>query len=225
MKILFVASEAYPFIKTGGMGDVAYALPKALRKLGIDVRVIIPKYSSIPLPFESCMENIATFNVEVGWRNQYCGLECLTYGEVPYYIVDKLEELLSLDLQIVLLGNGDGYYEDIFQNYASRYPSKISTNIIFDEELARQIYAASDMFLMPSLFEPCGLGQLIALKYGSIPIIRETGGLKDTIIPYNKFTGEGNGFTFTNYNSQYRSLRKSTLLGRDGSYYHNSIIR
>lgn len=117
-------------------------------------------------------------------------------------IVDKLEELLSLDLQIVLLGNGDGYYEDTFQNYASRYPSKISTNIIFDEELAQQIYAASDMFLMPSLFEPCGIGQLIALKYGSIPIIRETGGLKDTIIPYNKFTGDGNGFTFNNYSSQ-----------------------
>ena len=428
MKVLFVASEAYPFIKTGGLGDVAYALPKALRKLGIDARVIIPKYDGIPLSFKNCMENIASFDVTVGWRNQYCGLQYLTYDDVPYYfidneyyfkrpeiygcyddgerfsyfskailesikymedftpdiihcndwhcgivptllkehysedprynkiksiftihnlkyqgvfskeilgellnldekyfkdealkfydaisfmkggivfsdavttvsdtyareiqtpfygealdellsskaenlygiingidyelynpridkkifhnydaryrkqkvknklklqeklclpinedipmigivtrlvkqkgldlIVDKLQELLSLPIQIVLLGNGDEYYEDIFQYYASIYPSRISTNIIFDEGLAQQIYAASDMFLMPSLFEPCGIGQLIALKYGSIPIVRETGGLKDTIIPYNKYTGNGNGFSFTNYSSE-----------------------
>ena len=428
MKVLFVASEAYPFIKTGGLGDVAYALPKALRKLGIDARVIIPKYSGIPSAFKNCIENVASFNVGIGWRNQYCGLQHLVYDEVPYYfvdneyyfkrseiygfyddgerfayfsravleaikhmedfspdiihcndwhcgivpallkehysedarynkiktiftihnlkyqgvfskeilgdllnldekyftdaslkfydavsfmkggivfsdavttvsdtyareiqtpfygealdgllcskadnlygivngidyelyhpkvdkkilfnydvksrkqkvknklklqeklcltvsedipmigivtrlvkqkgldlIVDKLQELLSLPIQIVLLGNGDGYYEDIFQYYASIYPSRISTNIVFDEGLAQQIYAASDMFLMPSLFEPCGIGQLIALKYGSIPIIRETGGLKDTIIPYNKYTGTGNGFSFANYSSE-----------------------
>jgi len=427
MKVLFVASEAYPFIKTGGLGDVAYALPKALRKMGIDARVIIPKYSGIPLSFRNCMENVASFTVPVGWRNQYCGLQYLTYDEIPYYFVDneyyfdrpeiygcyddgerfsyfskavleaitymgdfvpdivhcndwhsgivpallkdnysedekynkiksiftihnlkyqgvfpkevlgellnldegyfsdealkfhdaisfmkggivfsdavttvsetyaqeiqtsfygegldgllrlkaeklygivngidyqlydpkvdkkilynfdssslkqktknklklqaelcftvnenipmigivtrlvkqkgldliveKLQELLSLPIQIVLLGNGDGYYEDIFQYYASIYPSRISTNIIFDEILAQKIYAASDMFLMPSLFEPCGIGQLIALKYGSIPIVRETGGLKDTIMPYNKYTSNGNGFSFTNYSS------------------------
>ncbi|GCD09775.1 glycogen synthase GlgA [Clostridium tagluense] len=427
MKVLFVASEAYPFIKTGGLGDVAYALPKALRKMGIDARVIIPKYSTIPLSFKNCMENLASFTVPVGWRNQYCGLKYLTYEDMPYYFVDneyyferpeiygcyddgerysyfskavlesikhmgdfvpdiihcndwhsgilpallkdsysddemyseiksvftihnlkyqgvfpkeildellnldegyfsddalkfydaisfmkggivfadavttvsetyageiqtpfygegldgllrskseklygivngidyelynpkvdkkifynfdsdsikqkvknklklqnqlsftvneniplvgivtrlvkqkgldlivaKLQELLSLPIQIVLLGNGDGYYEDIFQYYASIYPSRISTNIVFDEVLAQKIYAASDIFLMPSLFEPCGIGQLIALKYGSIPIVRETGGLKDTIIPYNKYTGTGNGFSFENYSS------------------------
>lgn len=427
MKVLFVASEAYPFIKTGGLGDVAYALPKALRKLGIDARVIIPKYSGIPSSFKNCMENIASFTVPIGWRDQYCGLQYLTYDGVPYYFVDneyyferphiygfyddgerfsyfskavlesinhmedfipdiihcndwhsgmvplllkenysyedkfskiksvftihnlkyqgvfskevlsdllnldykyydddavkfydaisfmksgivfsdavttvsetyageiqtpfygealdgllysityklhgivngidyelydpkidkkisqnydienrklkvlnklklqeklfltinedipmigivtrlvnqkgldlivnKLPELLSLPIQIVLLGNGDEFYEDIFQYYASIYPSRISTNIVFDAELAQQIYASSDMFLMPSLFEPCGIGQLIALKYGSIPIVRETGGLKDTIIPYNKYTGEGNGFSFANYSS------------------------
>jgi len=427
MKVLFVASEAYPFIKTGGLADVAYALPKALRKMGIDARVIIPKYSGIPLSFRNCMESVASFTLPVGWRNQYCGIQYLTYDEIPYYFVDnqyyferpeiygcyddgerfsyfskavleaikymgdfvpdiihcndwhcgilpallkdyykndekysniksvftihnlkyqgvfpkevlgdllnlnegyftddalkfydaisfmkggivfsdavttvsetyaeeiqtpfygegldgllrlekeklhgivngidyelynpmvdkkivykfdentlkqkvknklklqkelcftvnenipmigivtrlvkqkgldliveKLQELLSLPIQIVLLGNGDGYYEDIFQYYASIYPSRISTNIIFDATLAQRIYAASDMFLMPSLFEPCGIGQLIALKYGSIPIVRETGGLKDTITPYNKYTGTGNGFSFTNYNS------------------------
>ncbi|WP_298841319.1 glycogen synthase, partial [uncultured Clostridium sp.] len=89
MKVLFVASEAYPFIKTGGLGDVVYALPKALRKLGIDARVIIPKYSKIPLAFRSCMENIDYFNVEVGWRSKYCGLEYLKYDGVPYYFVDN----------------------------------------------------------------------------------------------------------------------------------------
>jgi len=97
-------------------------------------------------------------------------------------IVDKLEELLSINIQIVLLGNGEEYYEDIFQFYASRYPGRISTNIVFEEKLAQQIYAASNMFLMPSLSESGGIEQLIALKYGSIPIIHETGGLKDTVI-------------------------------------------
>ena len=116
-------------------------------------------------------------------------------------IIDKLNELLSLNLQIVLLGKGDKYYEDIFQFYASRYPSRISTNIIFDEKLAQKIYAASDMFLMPSLVEPSAIEHLIALKYGSIPIIHETGGLKDTIVFYSKYSGNGNGFSFNNYNS------------------------
>lgn len=451
MKVLFVAAEAYPFIKTGGLGDVAYALPKALRKLGIDARVIIPKYEGIPLSFKNCMENIASFNVTLGWRSQYCGLQYLTYDDIPYYfldneyyfkrpetygcyddgerysyfskailetikymgdftpdiihcndwhsgivpvllkehysenerynkiktiftihnlkyqgvyskeilgdllnldekyfneealkfydaisfmkggivfadavttvsntyakeiqtsfygealdgllsskaeslygivngidyelynpkldkkifcnydensqdqkvknklklqeklnltvnedipmigivtrlvkqkgldlIVDKLQELLSLPIQIVLLGNGDGYYEDIFKYFASIYPSRISTNIIFDEGLAQQIYAASDMFLMPSLFEPCGIGQLIALKYGSIPIIRETGGLKDTIIPYNKYTGNGNGFSFANYSSEelLNTIKSAIDLYRDKGAWNKLV--
>ena len=451
MKVLFVASEAYPFIKTGGLGDVAYALPKALRKLGIDARVIMPKYEGIASSFKNCMENIASFNVTVGWRNQYCGLQHLTYDEIPYYfldneyyfkrpetygffddgerfsyfskailesikymedftpdiihcndwhsgiipallkehysedaryskiktvftihnlkyqgvfskeilgdllnldekyftdealkfydaisfmkggivfsdavttvsdtyareiqtpfygeglegllsskaenihgivngidyelynpkvdkeifysydvenikqkvknklklqeklyltvnedipmigivtrlvkqkgldlMVDKLQELLSLPIQIVLLGNGEEHYEDIFQYYASIYPSRISTNIIFDEGLAQQIYAASDMFLMPSLFEPCGIGQLIALKYGSIPIIRETGGLKDTIIPYNKYTGNGNGFSFANYSSEelLATINKALDLYKDKASWNKLV--
>jgi starch synthase len=82
-----------------------------------------------------------------------------------------------------------------------RYPGRVSANLRFDNTLAHKIYAASDLFLMPSLFEPCGLGQLISLRYGTLPIVRETGGLKDTVIPYNEFTGEGNGFSFTNYNA------------------------
>ena len=93
-------------------------------------------------------------------------------------------------------------YEESFKSFSSRYPSKFSANIRFSNELAHKIYAASDMFLMPSLFEPCGLGQLIALRYGSIPIVRETGGLKDTVSPYNEYEESGNGFGFRNYSHE-----------------------
>ena len=88
------------------------------------------------------------------------------------------------------------HYEDHFKWLDYRYGNKVSANIKFDNGLANKIYAACDMFLMPSLFEPCGLGQLIALRYGSIPIVRETGGLRDTVTAYNEYTGEGNGFSF-----------------------------
>ncbi|NLK09229.1 MAG: glycogen synthase, partial [Firmicutes bacterium] len=112
-----------------------------------------------------------------------------------------LEEILDLNLQLIILGTGEKEYEDLFRNYSSRYPDKLSTQITFDNELAHKIYAASDLFLMPSLFEPCGLGQLIALRYGALPLVRETGGLKDTIKAYNEKTNEGNGFSFANYNA------------------------
>ncbi|WP_446898093.1 glycogen synthase GlgA [Clostridium sp. LBM24168] len=111
------------------------------------------------------------------------------------------ERLVSKHIQLVILGTGYKQYEDYFRYLSSKYPETVSTNIYFDDVLAHRIYASSDIFLMPSLFEPCGLGQLIALRYGTIPIVRETGGLKDTIQPYNKYTGEGNGFSFTNFNA------------------------
>ena len=112
-----------------------------------------------------------------------------------------IEEILNLDIQLVILGSGEQTYEDLFEYYSHIYPKKLSSNIGFSDKLAKLIYAGADMFLMPSLFEPCGIGQLIALRYGTVPIVRETGGLKDTITPYNKYTGEGNGFSFTNYNA------------------------
>ncbi len=111
------------------------------------------------------------------------------------------EELLSLDVQLVVLGTGEPRYEELFRYVADKYPDKVSANLFFDNRLAHHIYAGSDLFLMPSLYEPCGLGQLIALRYGSLPVVRETGGLRDTVQPYNEHTGEGNGFTFTNYNA------------------------
>lgn len=116
-------------------------------------------------------------------------------------LVNISDRLLQQNVQLVILGTGDKNYEDHFKWLDYAYGNKVSANIRFDNALSHKIYAASDMFLMPSSFEPCGLGQLIALRYGSIPIVRETGGLKDTVTPYNEYTGDGNGFSFKNYNA------------------------
>ncbi|MBR5060446.1 MAG: glycogen synthase GlgA [Clostridia bacterium] len=428
MKVLFVTAEAEPFAKTGGLADVAFALPKALLKKGVDVRVIMPKYGDIDADFTNKMSRLSSFGVSVGWRNQYCGLEYLKYDGIPFYFIDNeyyfkrpgcygyfddgerfaffdravmesvkhmdsfepdiihcndwhtgiipvylrdvyynspefanahvvftihnlkyqgiyspavLEELLGLnmgyftdeklkymdcvsfmkagivfadrittvsesyaeeikgdlagegldgllreksfklcgivngidferydpktdpnlaanydkktrvsgkaankallqrtmglplepekpiiavvsrlarqkgidlitcvmeqiletDSQFVLLGSGDTDYQDFFEYYASAYPGKVGVKIGFDDRLASLIYAGADILLMPSQFEPCGISQMIAMRYGTVPLVRETGGLKDTVVPYNKFTGEGNGFSFTNYNA------------------------
>lgn len=426
MKVLFAASEAHPFIKTGGLGDVMGALPKSLVKLGVDVRVVIPKYKNIKDELKQKLQFVKWFTVPVGWRNQYCGIFQYEYKGVIYYFIDNeyyfnrdglygyfddgerfaffnravlefikqvdwqpdlincndwqtgmipvllnleykreefyskiktvfsihnllfkgsfspkvlpelfgydymplangsveldgsvsflkgglnycdqittvsntyaeeiktpqygegldgflrsksyylmgivngidyeefnpqddkfifknfninsidnkvenklalqielglpqkkdtpmiglisrlthqkgcdlivnmIDRLLQRDIQLVILGTGDYWYEETFKNLQHRYRDKVSANIKFDNTLAHKIYAATDMFLMPSLFEPCGLGQLIALRYGSIPIVRETGGLKDTISPYNQYNGVGNGFGFKNFNS------------------------
>ena len=125
----------------------------------------------------------------------------LTHQKGCDLIVSIIDRLLQKDIQFVVLGTGDYWYEETFKNLQYRYPDKVLANIKFDNVLAHKIYAGTDMFLMPSLFEPCGLGQLISLRYGAIPIVRETGGLKDTISPYNEYTGEGNGFGFKNFNS------------------------
>lgn len=103
--------------------------------------------------------------------------------------------------KFILMGSGDKYYEDFFRGLEARYPSRVKCYIGYSDPIAQRIYAASDVFLMPSKFEPCGLGQLIAMRYGTLPLVRETGGLKDTVQPYNKYTGEGTGFTFTNFNA------------------------
>ena len=113
----------------------------------------------------------------------------------------KLEELCSGGAQIVVLGTGDEKYENLFKHYAWKYPQNFSAQIYFSNEMSHKIYAASDVFLMPSRFEPCGLSQLISMRYGTLPVVRETGGLKDTVIPYNEYTGEGTGFSFANYNA------------------------
>ena len=113
-----------------------------------------------------------------------------------------MEEMLSQDaIQVVVLGTGEDRYENMFRYFDEKYSDKLAANIYYSEDLSHKIYAASDAFLMPSLFEPCGLSQLIALRYGSVPIVRETGGLKDTVEPYNEYEGTGTGFSFSNYNA------------------------
>lgn len=112
-----------------------------------------------------------------------------------------LDEILSENVQFVILGTGDIKYEGLLMDAAFRHQGKLSANIRFDNVMAHKIYAGADLFLMPSLFEPCGLGQMISLRYGTLPIVRETGGLKDTILSYREDTGEGNGFSFEHYNA------------------------
>ncbi|MBS3976102.1 MAG: glycogen synthase GlgA [Syntrophomonadaceae bacterium] len=426
MQVLFAAAEASPLVKTGGLGDVAYALPAALKKLGVEIRIIVPKYSAIPENIRREAKPLARFYVPLAWRNQYCGLEELDWDGLKYYLLDNeyyfkrdhlygyydeaerfaffclaaraslahlggfkpdilhcndwhtalmplllkvahlgagyansintvltihnlkyqgifprevlgdiiglgdeyftpdkmefhgavnylktglvyadclttvsptyaqeiqtpflgegldgilrakkdrlqgilngidyskynpetdphvffpyrgslykkeenklqlqsllglpvargvpllgivsrlveqkgwdllapvLNEILALDLQIAVLGTGEKKYEEMFNYFAASYPQKLAARFTFNEELAHQIYAGADLFLMPSRFEPCGLSQMIAMRYGTVPLVRETGGLKDTVIPYNQYTGEGNGFSFANYNA------------------------
>lgn len=427
MKILFVATEAHPFIRTGGLGDVIGSLPEKIAQIGNDVRVVIPKYSAIKDEFKSKMIHLRNFNVKVGWRNQYCGIEEFKYKNVTFYFVDneyyfkrdgviyghyddgerfaffdravlemikqiewcpdvmncndwhcgmiptlfkleyikdnfykdmkivftihnllfqgvyapeilpelfgysleqyengilkfndgvsfmkgavlysdkittvsnsyaqeiktaeygekldgvlrdrssdligivngidyheydpetdefiaqryckdeiekkvenklaiqkelgllvdkdipmiaiisrltnqkgidllmnEAEFLINNNVQLVVLGTGDKQYEDYFKELSNKCSDKVATIITFDTALSHRIYAAADMFLMPSRFEPCRLGQLIALRYGTVPIVRETGGLKDTIEPYNEYAHVGNGFSFKNYYS------------------------
>ena len=335
MKVLYVASEAVPFVKTGGLADVAGSLPAALVKDGVDCRVILPKYGAISEEIRNSMEHVYDGILNVAWRDKFVGIDKYVLDGVTYYFVDNeeyfnngdfeffdavnfmkagiiytdyvstvsktyaeeiqydyygehLEGLLrkrreelfgivngidydiynpetdknlyvnysvkkavegksdnkvhlqrdlglpenrrvpmiamvtrlvankGLDLvvrvldeilqhenvQFVLLGTGDRGYEDWFKELAWRFPNKASINIRFSNELAQRIYAASDIFLMPSMFEPCGLGQLIAMRYGTIPVVRETGGLKDTVVQFDRSdVDKGNGFLFYEYNA------------------------
>jgi len=428
MQIVFASAECAPFVKTGGLGDVAGSLPEALVRAGAEVIVMVPKYATIKDEYKAQMEHFADFYVSLGWRNEYCGLEKLEHDGVTYMFVDneryfardypygffddgerfaffskaiteslqhlpegfecdilhcndwqtalapvflrefyqglplydrvktvfsihnvafqgqfsdtvmedilgvahipaaatqlrcdacsinymlgalhyadaittvsptyaseiqtpefgegldgvlrersyalqgilngidvagfdpatdkriaanytvddrsgkavckaKLQEELGLEVrddrplmvmvtrltrqkgmdlvmyaldrilaggvQVAVLGTGDRDYEDGLRYFQDKYPGTMAARIEFDPALSQRMYAAADMFLMPSKFEPCGLSQIIAMRYGTLPIVRETGGLKDTVIPYNEFTGEGTGFSFSNFN-------------------------
>ena len=428
MQIVFASAECAPFVKTGGLGDVAGSLPAALVRAGAEVIVMVPKYATIKDEYKAQMEHFADFYVSLGWRNEYCGLEKLEHDGVTYMFIDneryfardypygffddgerfaffskaiteslqhlpagfecdilhcndwqtalapvflrefyqglplydrvktvfsihnvafqgqfsdtvmedilgvahipaaasqlrcdacsinymlgalhyadaittvsptyageiqtpefgegldgvlrersyalqgilngidvagfdpatdkriaanytiddrsgkavckaKLQEELGLEVrddrplmvmvtrltrqkgmdlvmyaldrilsggvQVAVLGTGDRDYEDGLRYFQDRYPGTMAARIEFDPALSQRMYAAADMFLMPSKFEPCGLSQIIAMRYGTLPIVRETGGLKDTVQPYNEFTGEGTGFSFTNFN-------------------------
>ncbi|GLB58625.1 glycogen synthase GlgA [Cytobacillus sp. NCCP-133] len=445
MKVLFAVSECVPFIKSGGLADVAGSLPKELVKQGTDVRIILPKYGTISDNFKKKMSHKCEFTVAVGWRNQYCGIEELEYQGITFYFVDneyyfnreklygyfddgerfaffnravldalqhidfypdvihshdwhtgmipfllrveyrpkkgyefirtvftihnlqfqgimprdalgdllglesthfhpdKLEffgninfmkggivaadkittvsptykdeiqteyygerlhdllrrrtsdlegilngideefynpekdpfifkkfsvvtlqnkkankkqlqekfclpvkedvpliamvtrltkqkgldlvkcvfrELMQDNVQVLVLGTGDPEFEQFFREMEARYPNKCKAYIGFDEGLAHEFYAGSDLFLMPSQFEPCGLGQMIAMRYGSIPIVRETGGLNDTVHSFNEYTKEGNGFSFSNFNAHDMLYTIQRSIG----FYRNSEV-
>lgn len=117
-------------------------------------------------------------------------------------VTEVLGQIMDLDVQMVVLGTGDWRFEEEFRNAQKQYPGRFAAMLTYSESLSTMIYAGSDIFLMPSVSEPCGLSQMIAMRYGTVPLVRETGGLRDTVVPYNKFTGEGCGFTFSNVNGQ-----------------------
>ncbi|HHY47040.1 MAG TPA: glycogen synthase GlgA [Firmicutes bacterium] len=140
-------------------------------------------------------------------------------------IDEALDQIVSLNLQLVILGKGEEKYEEMVRSAAERFPEKVATIIGFNAVLAQRIYAGSDMFLMPSLFEPCGLGQLISLRYGTIPIVRETGGLKDTIHDYEPERGIGNGFSFREYTAQalVDAIKRALAIYRDRTRWEKLV--
>ena len=361
MKVLFATGEAFPFVKTGGLGDVSYSLPKALvQKEKVDVRVILPKYSKISKDLLKDAKHLGHKEIWVAHHNEYVGIEEVELEGVIYYLVDnepiylkergiydiktiftihnlrfqgfffnnviedlleidrakyfqedglkyydmisflkggvvysdyvttvsdsyaeeiktpelgegihglfqkydyrlsgivngidkssyplfkkshktlkadlqkklglnveentplvaiitrldrqkgldyiveKFDEMMSLGIQFVLLGTGEKRYEHFFAYQEYLHKGSVCSYIGFNQQLSTEIYAGADIFLMPSVFEPCGLSQMIAMRYGCIPVVRETGGLKDTVKPYNEYTGEGDGFGFRQANA------------------------
>lgn len=127
----------------------------------------------------------------------------LTYQKGFHLLLQEMENLMQFDVQLVLIGTGDPNFENQFHYFGGKYPNKASIHIAFDVTLAQKVYAGADMFLMPSAFEPCGLSQMISMRYGTLPIVHEIGGLKDTVEPYNPITNEGTGFGFNIYESFY----------------------
>ena len=132
-------------------------------------------------------------------------------------VMRVLDELMGSDLCFLLLGTGDKAYEDFMRAAEARHRGRVCSYIGYNEALSHKVYAGADILLMPSRFEPCGLSQMIAMRYGTVPVVRETGGLKDTVLPYNQYTGEGTGFTFANYNAH--EMKDAVLRALD--VYHN----
>jgi starch synthase len=179
---------------------------------GIDYKEYDPAADSrIPFPFDA--ENISgkakcrrELQKECGLPNSdasaVIGIVSRLADQKGFDLIYEIaEKLMKMPVQLILLGTGDARYEQFFADLEKRFPKKVKANIGFDANLAQKIYAGCDMFLMPSRFEPCGLGQLMSLRYGTIPVVRATGGLADTIVPFHANTLKGNGFVFTDYSS------------------------
>ncbi len=158
------------------------------------------------------------FNLEPSEKPLFAVVSRLAEQKGMPLILEAIEPFLEADqLRFVVLGSGDTDIEDGFNALREKHPEKVGIYLGYNDSLARQVYAGSDYFLMPSRFEPCGLSQLIAMRYGSLPIVRKTGGLKDSVIPYNKFTNEGTGLGFVNYDASdlYRSIQEALVLYED----------
>ena len=142
-------------------------------------------------------------------------------------VCSVLDELLGDEVQLVIVGTGEWKYEQFLRDKQWQFPHKLSASIVFNVDLAQKIYGSADLFLMPSKSEPCGLAQMIALRYGTIPVVRETGGLKDTVCPYNKYNGEGNGFSFHNYNAHdmLYVIREACALYRNKEVWNQLVKR
>ena len=144
----------------------------------------------------------ADMGLEQNDKTMLIGIVSRLTDQKGFDLIDcVMDELCQDAVQIVVLGTGDERYENMFRHFAWKYPDKVSAQIYYSEPMSHKIYASCDAFLMPSLFEPCGLSQLMSLRYGTVPIVRETGGLKDTVEAYNEYEKTGTGFSFTNYNA------------------------
>ncbi len=166
---------------------------------------IVKPYNAINFRKEKC-KNKRALQQELGLREDdkkmMIGIVSrLTDQKGLDLIAYVMDELCQDDIQLVVLGTGESRYENMFRHFDWKYGDKVSANIYYSDALSHKIYASCDAFLMPSLFEPCGLSQLMALRYGTVPIVRETGGLKDTVSAYNEYEGTGTGFSFANYNA------------------------
>ena len=140
--------------------------------------------------------------LEVNPKAMMLGVVSRLTDQKGFDLIDYvIEEICAEDTQLVVLGTGEERYENLFRHFEWKYHDRVSANIFYSNERSHKIYAACDAFLMPSLFEPCGLSQLMSLRYGTVPIVRETGGLRDTVQPYNEYEGTGTGFSFANYNA------------------------
>ncbi|MBF7095745.1 glycogen synthase GlgA [Alkalibacter mobilis] len=184
--------------------DLRSVKRKKENKIGLQKKFGLPEDSDIP------MVSMVTRLVDMK------GLDLVAH---------IFEELMQEDIQFVVLGTGDKRYEDMFKYFSHKYPQKVYAGLYFNEQEAHGIYAASDIFLMPSKFEPCGISQLIAMRYGTIPVVRSVGGLKDTVIPYNYETEEGTGFTFENYNAHDMlfKIKEALALYNDNAKWNNLI--
>jgi starch synthase len=169
----------------------------------------------------------AELGLEQDDKKMLIGIVSRLTDQKGFDLIDyMMDELCQDAVQIVVLGTGEERYENMFRHFDWKYNNKVSANIFYSEALSHKIYASSDAFLMPSLFEPCGLSQLMALRYGTVPIVRETGGLKDTVQPYNEYENTGTGFSFTNYNAHemLASIRYAERIYYDKKREWNKIV-